>query len=1179
MAGVAPSTISYIEAHGTGTPLGDPIEVAALTKVFRGATNRTSFCAIGTAKGNVGHLDSAAGVTGVIKTTLSMQHRTLPGLAHFERPNPNLDLNESPFRFTAQTAPWTAAGPLRAGVSAFGVGGVNAHIVMEEAPLQHGSKSPRSQQVLCVSGRTEAAALKAASNLAAHFAAHPDTVLADAAFTLASGRKPHQYRLAIAAADIAQAQSKLANARAHRAATPKVAFLFSGQGTQFTGMGKDLYDSEPVYRAVVDDAAAALKPTLGLDLRTLMFAAADDSASASKLERTEFAQPAIFVTELALLELWQSWGVEPTSMTGHSLGEYVAATLAGVFSRADALRLVALRGRLMQQMQPGAMISIPLDEAALEQYVTVDVCIAALNSPRASVLSGPVAAIDALEARLQGEGIASRRLRTSHGFHSATMEPMLAAFEDEVAKLALHAPSRPFVSSVTGTWITTEQATSARYWAQHCRKPVRFRDALECLLHDGADLLLEAGPGKTLTTLAMQSPAVRGVVAIASFTQSETIQHALASAWSAGAKIDWDAVHSEERRLRVSLPTYPFERKLHWVEPPARELPSPAAPDESTVAAEVEPCQECAAQAEAPARRFRLRAEIGRVFSELSGIETTPDEAEHQFLELGFDSLFLTQATQSLQKKFGVKLTFRQLMEQLSTIASLADYLDSVLPPDAFAATPAAPVAPKASVATAAQAEVRFFRPAQAKAPQEVTQQQQRYIDGLIAKYAAKTPGSKRLTQQGRAQLADPRAVAGFRPQWKEMVYPLITERALGSRLWDVDGNEYIDIVNGYGCIMFGHSPSFVVDAVRDQLERGVAIGPQTPLASEVAALICELTGNERVTFCNTGSEAVMAAIRVARTVTGRDKLVYFTGDYHGTFDEVLIRNTPRGSAPVAPGIPLANVTNVVVLEYGSDQSLEYLRTHADEIAAVLIEPVQTRHPEVKPFAFIRAVRALTEQTGSAMILDEVVTGFRLAPGGVQEYLGIRADMCTYGKVIGGGHPIGVLSGKALYLDALDGGAWQYGDDSGPEVGVTFFAGTFVRHPLALAAARSVLKHLQQAGPELQRTLNAKTAKLAESLDRFFVERGVPSRIHHFASWFYFTFAGDARFASLFYYAMRARGIHIQEGYPCFLTTAHTKPSLRCRTPQCCRARSQSTILRASFCIPRPSRHRLRKCL
>ncbi len=376
------------------------------------------------------------------------------------------------------------------------------------------------------------------------------------------------------------------------------------------------------------------------------------------------------------------------------------------------------------------------------------------------------------------------------------------------------------------------------------------------------------------------------------------------------------------------------------------------------------------------------------------------------------------------------------------------------------------------------------------------------------------------------------------------MVYPLVTERAKGPRIWDVDGNEYIDIVNGYGAIMFGHSPDFVLEAARQQMERGVAIGPQSPLAGEVAELICELTGNERVTFCNTGSEAVMAAIRVARTVTGRDRIIYFTGDYHGTFDEVLVRNTPRGTVPLAPGIPIGNTKNVVVLEYGADASLEYIRKNANEIAAVLIEPVQTRHPDVQPIAFIRTVREITEQAGIAFIIDEVVTGFRLAQGGVQEAFGVRADLATYGKVIGGGYPIGVLSGKAAFMDALDGGAWQYGDASIPEVGVTFFAGTFVRHPLALAVARSVLNHLKTAGPQLQIELNRKTAKLATSLDNFFLERGVPSRIHHFASWFYFTFHSDARLGSLLYYAMREKGIHIQEGYPCFLTTAHSEKDL-----------------------------------
>ena len=1221
MAGFAPETISYIEAHGTATPLGDPIEVAALTRAFRqGGATGDGFCTIGTAKGNIGHLDSAAGVAGTIKTVLSLEKKTLPGLAHFVEPNPNIELAGSPFYLSGKTRPWVSDGPLRAGVSAFGVGGVNAHVVIEEAPAQRSGASPRSEQVLCVSGRSEEAARTAAANLVAFFASHPETSLADAAYTLAVGRRAHGFRVAVAAKDLQDAQAKLAAGRVDTAKARRMVFQFSGQGTQFVGMGQALYQAEPVYRAVIDACAAEAQGELGCDLRAVI------AGEWPGLEQTRLAQPAIFATELALATLWQSWGVRPEAMVGHSLGEYVAATLAGVWTREQAIGLVCLRARLMQAMEPGAMLSVALGERELAPYLGDAVSLAALNAPRASVLAGTFQAIEAIEQRLASEGVATRRLKTSHAFHSAMMEPMLAEFEAAVGRLRLHPPTLPLVSSVTGTWLTAEEAMSPAYWARQCRLPVRFQDALATL--ESYDLLLEVGVGDTLTKLAMQQG--RRVLAVSSLTAgrgqtaARTVADALAELWSAGIAIDFDRYFSGERRLRTSLPTYPFTRRLHWIEPPAPAEQLEALNSERTETAPMtsslplSPVPVPAAPVES--RDLRLRSRIAEVFAELSGIETRPEEAEYQFLELGFDSLFLTQATQALSKAFGVKLTFRQLMEQCSTIASLAAHLDGVLPADAFAAAPVAaaaagavmaapgavpalpalslpaaggdalerlfaaqtaamaqmfaaqvsmltgnaPAAVAAStpapapspaptakapaltlvVAPPAEAKAGAWRPIQAKAQTEVNAEQERYIKALIERYEAKTPGSKRLTAQGRGVLADPRAVSGFRPQWKEMVYPLLVERARGSKLWDVDGNEYVDIVNGYGCIMFGHSPDFVVAAAQEQLERGVAIGPQTPLAAEVAGLIQELTGNERVTFCNTGSEAVMAGIRVARTVTGRDKLVYFSGDYHGTFDEVLVRSTPRGSAPVAPGIPLENTKNVVVLEYGVQASLDYIQTHAEEIAAVLVEPVQTRHPELQPMDFIREVRRITAETGSAFILDEVVTGFRLAPGGVQEMLGIRADMCTYGKVIGGGHPIGVLSGKAMYLDALDGGAWQYGDDSGPEVGVTFFAGTFVRHPLAMAAARAVLNHLKAAGPALQADLNAKTKKIAESLDAFFVANGVPSRIHHFASWFYFTFPGDARLGSLLYYSLRAKGLHIQEGYPCFLTTAHTAEDL-----------------------------------
>ena len=311
------------------------------------------------------------------------------------------------------------------------------------------------------------------------------------------------------------------------------------------------------------------------------------------------------------------------------------------------------------------------------------------------------------------------------------------------------------------------------------------------------------------------------------------------------------------------------------------------------------------------------------------------------------------------------------------------------------------------------------------------------------------------------------------------MVYPIITERSQGSRIWDVDGNEYIDIVNGFGPIMLGHRPDFVENAIAKQLSEGFETGPQSPLAGKVAQLFCEMTGNERMTFCNTGSEAVLAALRVARTVTGRNKVVSFAGDYHGLFDEVLVKGIRNKAgepqaAPVAPGIPRESVANMVVLDYGEAESLEWIRKNAKDLAAVLVEPVQSRHPDLQPIEFLKELRDITQKSGTALVFDEVVTGFRVHAGGCQALFGIRADLATYGKVVAGGMPIGILAGKSEYMDALDGGTWRFRDDSYPEVGVTFFAGTFVRHPLAVAATLAVLEHLQKQGPSLKkRSLNA----------------------------------------------------------------------------------------------------------
>jgi glutamate-1-semialdehyde aminotransferase len=427
----------------------------------------------------------------------------------------------------------------------------------------------------------------------------------------------------------------------------------------------------------------------------------------------------------------------------------------------------------------------------------------------------------------------------------------------------------------------------------------------------------------------------------------------------------------------------------------------------------------------------------------------------------------------------------------------------------------------------------------------ELTARQRVRLDAFMRRYTERTRCSKEYTQEHRAHLADPRVVNGFRPLLKEMIYQIVVDRSKGSKVWDIDGNEYVDALNGFGMNLFGWQPDFVVDAIHRQIDAGYEIGPQHPLAGVVARQICELTGFDRAALCNTGSEAVMGTVRIARTVTGRDTLVIFTGSYHGIFDEVIVRGTKKlRSVPAAPGILRNTAENVLVLDYGTPESLAIIRERASSIAAVLVEPVQSRRPDFQPREFLQELRAITSDAGALLIFDEVVTGFRSHPRGAQAVLGIDADLASYGKVVGGGFPIGVIAGKRQYMDALDGGGWQYGDNSIPTVGVTYFAGTFVRHPLALAAAHAVLDHLKAAGPVLQERLNARTTALMDELNAFCSGVGAPIKLTHFASVWRIGFVEDHPLQDLLFAMMRSRGIHVLDNFPCFFTTAHSEEDI-----------------------------------
>jgi glutamate-1-semialdehyde aminotransferase len=423
---------------------------------------------------------------------------------------------------------------------------------------------------------------------------------------------------------------------------------------------------------------------------------------------------------------------------------------------------------------------------------------------------------------------------------------------------------------------------------------------------------------------------------------------------------------------------------------------------------------------------------------------------------------------------------------------------------------------------------------------QALTPQQRGKLDAFVERYVARTPRSKQYNQAHRAHMADPRVVNGFRPVLKEIVYQIVIERSKGAYLWDIDGNDYVDATNGFGMSLFGWQPDFVLDAVRRQLELGYEIGPQHPLAGEVAALICEMTGHDRAALCNTGSEAVLGAIRIARTVTGRETIVMFKGSYHGIIDEVLVRGGRNAQAmPAAPGILRNTAQHVRVLDYGTPEALQFIQENAQDIAAVLVEPVQSRNTALRPVEFLQELREITRDAGAVLIFDEVVTGFRAHPGGVQALIGVQADIATYGKVIGGGNPIGAIAGRREFMDALDGGYWQFGDDSVPPSGVTYFAGTFVRHPLVLASAKASLEHLKQEGPALQERLNARTTAMVDELNAFCAAVGAPITVNHYASVWKTAFLEDHPFQDLLFAMLRSRGVHILDNFPCFLTTAH----------------------------------------
>ena len=708
LADVPADTISYIEAHGTGTPLGDPIEIAALTQAFRECTDSKGFCAIGSVKSNIGHLDAAAGIAGLIKTVLAIEHQQIPPSLNFNTPNPKLELADSPFYVNTTLSRWPQGEtPRRAGVSAFGIGGTNAHLIVEEFASQTKTtiSTPASPyHLLVLSAKTEAALSDTTERMSTHLKRNPDINLSDAAFTLQTGREEFNHRHCLVCKDLQSAINSFETLDPVDVCTlkvstinPQIIFLFPGQGSQYVNMAFELYGHSKSFREDLDRCDEFLYPLIGVHLKSIIYPGDETRETAvDALKQTSIAQPALFAIEYALARLWLRWGLKPGAMIGHSLGEFVAACLAEVMTLEEALSAIAFRAKLMQEQPEGCMLAVHLPENDVQPLTGHDVSLAAVNSPSLCTLSGTLSAVADLESKLKDMGVRCQRIHTSHAFHSEMMRPVTEPFKEKLKKIRLSPPKIPYISNVTGTWITDKEATDPDYWARHILSPVRFSDGLQLLMQEPNSLLLEVGPGQTLCILSsLQTGKPEKPLTFSSLrhpleekSDVSFIFETLGKLWLNGIQVDWAGFNGTNPHQRIPLPAYPFKGKRHWIKPAssvsnrsgedtassfvnASQSPANQPPESSSHLEYIE--NKKAVPTILKANKFTqssLRLVIIDVWKELLGIDHV--STHDNFFDLGGNSLLSVSAINMIRLKTGLKIHPRHfIFQSLGQIAAI----------------------------------------------------------------------------------------------------------------------------------------------------------------------------------------------------------------------------------------------------------------------------------------------------------------------------------------------------------------------------------------------------------------------------------------------------------------------------------------------------------------------------
>ena len=1206
-AAIRPDQLIAIETHGTGTKLGDPQELGAWVDVFDSNIPSIKPC-ISATKTQLGHLESAAGLAGVLKSILMIQKGVIPAHKLSSVPTSLLDWETAPFKLPMHAETVLQKPEDRfVCVSSFGLSGTNAHVVLtgfnDEKPVV-GIEHVIPSSALVLSARSESALRELAMDWMEYLDSSTDSDYTSALSAQVYRNNDYAFRICVSGRSRSEVTNVLRNRLEQRVfsapyfkMSASMGWLFTGQGSQYPAMFKSLYESSIHFRTYIAECQSHLDAIQAdIDLETFILQGDE------RIHLTRFTQPVLAALELSLTKMLGASGLKADVVCGHSLGEIVALCYAGVIRESDMFRLLVCRGALMSGVsQKGGMMVAFSNLTTLKEILTkysLVLDVASINTSESVTLSGHKNIIEAAYTALNQEGIRCKMLTVETAFHSSLMDEILTEFNQTASKITYHPAKISVILNIDGSILNPGETIDASYLTRQIREAVQFRECMVSLAALKPSVIVEVGPLAALSPMAAAAGVSNNLFCV-SDTNCDSYSawlQVLGGLYELGVGIDFKSFVSLDKSA-TCLPCYPFQHTSYWINTKTSMPPTNTSNNSNLNSNTVS---------------INWPSRIKQLVAESTGYNQDQLHESVNLFELGLDSLVLLKVKAALKEEFNVEVAASQFFNEANTIDKIAGIVQQQVSERTAAQqlTPATDVTepnqgsmvvPFSVVQTSAEGVQRLIdeqirlmhrqldvlqgvqtvsassgsraqsngtgssaavagrvpNSVSAVAPsgqktsyvayksvknaQSIAQIPKEGLQKLVETYTKMTAASKNEVASHRKWLATSRNIAGFRPDRKEMVYQIHIDRAEGAYVHDVDGNRLLDITMGFGVSLFGNKPDFIEQAMLDELQRGIGVGAMSYRAGRVARKFCELTGHQRVAFFNSGSEAVMNAIRVARTYRKRTLVVQFSGAYHGNSDPILgvsVQKEGRlGTMPMSPGMPESYFADHIVLDYDNPDSLHEIASRANEIAAVIVEPVQSRKPELQPKAFLTELRALTQKHGIVLIFDETITGLRVGKHGAQGFFGIKADIATYGKIVGGGLPIGLVAGKSEVMDAVDGGIWNYGDQSYPEAENTFSAGTFNHHPLVLATMEAVLDKIATQGDVLYPQLEQRTYRLVTTLNEYFRRYDFQVSLVHFGSLFRFNLTGPGE---LLFYKLVTKGVYIWEGRNCFISTAHT---------------------------------------